>query len=156
MSNTQSDNLHFLAVDLAEQDLENILTTNQHFDPTRQTLFICEAVLMYLDEAVVDKLLAKLKKLDKNAIFVFTAMTPIGSANNNIRPLLPLYVKAKGEPMNWSIDLEDMQSFLSDRGYELLDIADGMELRRRYIPNIPPSSIHRGEFAVLTKSMSEF
>ncbi|PYS48941.1 MAG: hypothetical protein DMF68_11625 [Acidobacteria bacterium] len=49
-----SDNLHFVALDIAHRNLEESLLAQTSYSPRAQTLFIAEGVLMYLSLAEVN------------------------------------------------------------------------------------------------------
>ncbi|WKE66332.1 class I SAM-dependent methyltransferase [Gallaecimonas kandeliae] len=141
-------NLHLIAADLAEQSLAEVLGDFAGFERARETLFICEGVLMYLEADAVQSLFASLKALtDSKPHLVFTAAAPFASAESQVGWLLKLYLKVRGEPLKWSISKADIGPFLQDQGYELADLADGPEMNTRFLDQ-PLANPHRGEFAV--------
>jgi methyltransferase (TIGR00027 family) len=147
------DNLHLLAVDLAEHDLEAVLGECPAFDPQRPTLYICEGVLMYLPPVAVAGLFAALKRLSgAGTRFVFTAVSPIGSPHNNTGPLLRLYLAVKGEPLAWNLEPTELEAFVGRQGYRLLDRADDSDLAPRYLSGPPAGPLHRGEFLALAEA----
>ncbi len=144
------NNLHFLAVDLAEQPLSQVLQQHDYFDPQRKTLFICEGVLMYLDQHIVSSLLQTLADFSPDCHFVFTAIAPMDSPDNNVPLLLKLYLKLKNEPLNWSLPPGKMQGFLEQHGYRQLDLADGPQMFQRFMQQPVNCPIHRGEYAIFS------
>ena len=141
------ENLHLLAVDLAEHDLRKVLSECDAFDPERRTLFICEGVLMYLPPEAVTGLFAALKKLSGSATrFVFTAVAPTDSPNNNTGPLLKLYLMFKNEPLAWSLEQREVEAFVQAQGYKLVDRANDLDLAPRYLGDRAVGPFHRGEF----------
>lgn len=147
-----ADNLQLLAVDLAEHDLANVFKSNDCLDPAKKTTFICEGVLMYLNTEAVKTLFKTLKQFNQGAQFIFTAITPMTSINNNASWLLKLYLKIKDEPLNWNIEHEDVNDFLRNQGYELTDKADGIEMYQRFLGRPATTKIHHGEFAVASQA----
>ncbi|MCW8830688.1 MAG: SAM-dependent methyltransferase, partial [Gammaproteobacteria bacterium] len=151
-SGLSPENLRFLAVDLTEHDLAGVLAENDCFDPNKKTLFICEGVLMYLNLGAVTMLFKTLKQFNSQSNFVFTAIAPMDSRNNNASWLLKLYLKIKNEPLSWSIEQAEIETFLKEQGYDLLDSADGVEMYLRFLGASPKRKIHCGEFAIASKA----
>ncbi|GAB6041519.1 class I SAM-dependent methyltransferase [Endothiovibrio diazotrophicus] len=147
------ENLHLLAVDLAEHDLEAVLRDCTAFDPARPTLYICEGVLVYLPPDAVTGLFATLKRLSgAGTRFVFTAVSPIGSPRNNTGPLLRLYLALKNEPLAWNLEQADLEAFVTLQGYRLIDQANDADLAPRYLPGGPAGPLHQGEFLALAEA----
>ena len=148
------ENLHLLAVDLAEHDLEQVLGECDAFDPTRRTLFICEGVLMYLPPEAVTGLFAALKSLSgPGTRFVFTAVAPTNSPNNNTGPLLKLYLMFKSEPLAWSLEQGEVEAFVNAQGYRLIDQANDLDLAPRYLGERAEGPFHRGEFLATAEAL---
>ena len=59
--------------------------------------------------------------------------------------LLPLYLKIKGEPFNWSIRDKDLGEFLKSNGYELKSSKTPTEFKYNYITDDYKSTIHMAE-----------
>ncbi|MBF0187893.1 MAG: class I SAM-dependent methyltransferase [Magnetococcales bacterium] len=146
-------NLHLLAVDLAEKDLEEVLGAYSGFDPSRKTLFICEGVLPYLPQAAVTHLLAALRKLTgAGTRFVFTAVSSMSSPNNNTGPLLKVYLMFKNEPLDWTLEMADVDAFLTANDYLSMDKADDEMLSGRMTESLAGETLHRGEYVVLAEA----
>lgn len=146
-------NLHVLAVDLAEHDLEEVLKSFAPFEAQRPTLYICEGVLPYLPPAAVEKLFSALKRLSGSGTrFVFTAVAPADSPNNNTGLLLKLYLKLLGEPLAFSLERADLAGFVARQGYRLLADAEDTDLAPRYLQGRTTGVLHRGEFLALTEA----
>ena len=140
-------NMHFLAVDLGEESLENVLGNFSGFEPERETLFICEGVLMYLKEEDVIRLLEALKKLTQHKVhLVFCCVEPMESEKNNIRTLLKWYLKSKNETMNWYMKEEALPSFLAEHGYTLTDLANSTTFKSLYLRTQQHGTLHQGEY----------
>ncbi len=147
-----ADNLHLLAVDLAEKRLDELLRDNPLFDEQRPTLFVCEGVLMYLPTEAVTTLFQALRGFNPDTQLLFTATSPMASPNNNSTWLLRLYLALKGEPLNWAMEPGEMDGFLQGLGYDLLDLADDAEMYRRYLGREAYETLHRGEFVIYSRA----
>ena len=140
-------NLHFLSVDFARQDLQTRLSGFVGFEPDRPTLFICEGVLMYLDEKDIKLLFQSIKTLTgKGTQFLYSALEPRGSAKSTIPGLLYHYLKFIGEPINWDIASDKMASYLSQQDCELIALAGKEELLHRFVKDDTNVSLHSGEY----------
>lgn len=146
-------NLHLLAVDLAEESLASALGSFAPFDPTRRTLFLCEGVLMYLPVQAVRTLFAAIKDLTgAGSRLAFTAVSPIGSPDNNTGWLLRTYLSLKNEPLAWTLEPGDLADFVAEQGYRLCDQADSANLVARYLPQGAHGPHHRGEYMALAEA----
>lgn len=147
-------NLHFLAADLSKQSLESVLNGFAGFDPRRKTIYLCEGVLMYLEEEHVIGLFDALKKLTgAGSTFIFSCMEPNESEKNNIRPLLHLYLTLKNERYNWYIRERDLPDFLTKRDYSLKAVADSKFYRNNYLREGFKGAVHRGEFVAVAEAL---
>ncbi|MEN2978774.1 SAM-dependent methyltransferase [Tistrella bauzanensis] len=153
IAGTTADNLHLLAVDLAERSLPAALGGFPAFDPGRRTLFLCEGVLMYLDVSAVVALFAAIRDLTgPGSRFGFTAVTPMTSPDNNTGPLLRAYLAIKREPLAWTLERPQIAGFVAARDYRLLDSANTADLVARYMSRPVAGPIHKGEFMALTEA----
>lgn len=145
----KGDNLHLIAVDLSEKSVESVLGSSVFFDTSRKTAYICEGVLMYLDESVVCSLFQALKNLTgSGSTFVFTALASMKSKDTNVGLLLKLYLKFKSEPVNWSIEPNQIEDFVKQQGYILEAQANDAHIIKGYDPEGQFSDLllHKGEF----------
>ncbi|MBF0447445.1 MAG: class I SAM-dependent methyltransferase [Magnetococcales bacterium] len=139
--------LNFLPVDLSCHSLREVLQEFDGFDPQRKTLFICEGVLMYLDEQAVVTVLKTLQRLTRHPIqFIFSAVAPMNSTYNNTGPLLKFYLMFKGEPLNWTIEREALSGFLTPLDYRIQELADADFLSHHLLKPTFFPPLHRGEF----------
>lgn len=144
---TKSSNLHFLSVDFTSQTLEQALQAFESFDGQLPTLFICEGVLMYLNEQDVNQLFVSIKSLCCNEVqFVFSTLEPQGSNKNTIPKLLYKHLKKIGEPINWDIASDAMPNFLANHECTVLSIAGRDELVAAYINDNTVKRLHCGEY----------
>jgi methyltransferase (TIGR00027 family) len=146
-----ADNYHVVAVDLGEDDIETVLTDFTPFDSQQQTLYVCEGVLMYLDEVAVRKLFASINNLTGvGSRFVFSVAAPMMSTESNTTFLLDLYLRFKGEPLKWGLEQKHLEEFVSAQGYKLNKIADDVGLLAQYLTSPFSGPIHAGEYLALT------
>lgn len=152
LTDEQADNLHFLKVDFSKTDARTALSEYTGFDAERRTFFICEGVLMYLQQSDVERLFSGLMQLTAHPLrFVFTCVSPMSSPNSNCGWLLKLYLKVKSEPLNWEIEQADLPGFVAQQGYQLLDLSGTDQLKARYLSELKHGTLHRGEYLVLTE-----
>jgi len=145
-------NFNVLPVDFKEQNLRDSLQSFVSFDPKKTTLFICEGVLMYLVQSEVKQLLADIKHLTgKGSSLVLTCVEPMDSPHNNTGKLLKIYLKLKGESLNWSIEHENLEAFLVDCGYKLEELATSETFKSNYLAQNHKSRLHQGEYIAVAQ-----
>ncbi len=153
--NTQkkNSNLHFIPINLTQESLESSLGRFTGFDAQRETMYICEGVLMYLEEKDITILLNTLKKLtDKKPLFIFSCIEPMASNNNNVSHLLKLYLKSQKEMLKWYIESTALSSFLNLHGYNLKELATTDTLKSLYLDENDNTKLHRGEYFAIAQS----
>ncbi|NOQ34482.1 MAG: SAM-dependent methyltransferase [Methylococcaceae bacterium] len=143
-SNEALENLHYLPIDFTEQTLEGELSQFAAFSAEKPTLFICEGVLMYLNEQQVKDLFSSLKKLCNHQLhFVFTALEPEDHSHNS---LLKRYLQTKGEAIHWLKPKAEMADFVSHQGFTLDEIATEEILCSRYLKGEVPKVLLTQEY----------
>lgn len=149
---TKRDNLHLLSVDFSKQNLKDELKNFKGFDKDKNTLFICEGVLMYLNEESVKELFVSLKELtNSNMEFIFTFIEPMSENPNSYGLLLKLYLKVKSEHLYWSIKRDKLAEFLKSIDYEQKELIEIDYFRNNYLNNIDSITLHEGEFIAVAK-----
>ncbi len=142
-------NLHFVAADLSHETIESALNSCAGFDSGRKTLYICEGVLMYLEEPRVIALFDAFRSLTgSGTLFIFSCMEPRRSVKHRPRPLLQLYLALKSERYRWYLGDTDLTAFLRVRNYTLKAVADSDYYRRTYLGTDYRGTLHRGEYVV--------
>ncbi|MBS8261837.1 SAM-dependent methyltransferase [Roseibium polysiphoniae] len=142
-------NLHLHPVDLSKTELSDALAQIPAFDPTLRTCFICEGVLMYLDSSDVERVFSAVTQATSGGVqFIFTAIPSMDSPNTNATWLLKRYLHRLGEPLCWTIEKSDITDFLAAQGYELDQVVDGHDMRRKYLSRLSDTPFHLGEFVV--------
>lgn len=145
------ENLHLLEVDFSKTDAKEALSNFSGFDASRDTFYICEGVLMYLDVSDVERLFKGLKELTStHARFVFSCVAPMSSKETNCGWLLKLYLMIKSEPLNWEIEQQAVEAFVDAQGYQMTDLAGTDQLKERYLAGLKHGTLHRGEYLVQT------
>jgi methyltransferase (TIGR00027 family) len=146
-ADNRAKNLHWLSVDFSRESLTKALQRFAAFDAGRKTLFICEGVLMYLQQADVIQLLADIRQLTGSGTqCIFTCVEAIDSPKSNMGVLLKWYLMYKGEPFLWHIEAELLADFLHKQHYELQQIADSEIFKNTYLKSYTNSILHKGEY----------
>ncbi|MBQ4812472.1 class I SAM-dependent methyltransferase [Pseudoalteromonas luteoviolacea] len=146
---TQGKNMHFLAVDFGRQKLQTALTEFEAFDPKQSTLFICEGVLMYLNEKDVDTIFDSIRALTGcGTQFIFSTLEPKESPRNTVPKILYRHLEKLGEPVLWDIDSHLMQDYLQTHQCELHSVAGGQELVAQQIQGKLQQKMYQGEYFV--------
>lgn len=144
--NNQLNNIHFLPIDFTQQKLIDVLKDASSFDPTKKTICIVEGVLMYLNTDEINTLFNSMSSLVQNSLhIIFTAVSPSEKCTNTYGPLLKLYLKVKGEPLNWHSSPDELPNFLSPLHYELKETAGAEEFRKNYLKEYE-GKLHDGEY----------
>ena len=117
----QRDNLHLLAEDLAKRKLVDVLSVNETWDPTEQTVIVAEGLLMYLPPPAPRELFGQCAAIAGAGSRI--AYTYIGTGADG-RPdagrwtgLVLWILKASGEPWLWSIRPEELGGFFEESGW---------------------------------------
>ena len=118
------DNLHLIAEDLGERKLVDLLKVDESWDPSAQTVFVAEGLLMYLAPEAVRDLLRQCAAISGvGSRFVFSYI-PTGA---NGRPdvgrwtgLMLWLQKLVGEPWTWSVRTEELGPFLEESGWTIV------------------------------------
>ena len=148
-----AENYCFVAVDFAEQSLVEVFSSQEAFDASQQTAFVCEGVLMYLSEADVDQLLSSINQLsNERKHFIFTALEPLDSPRNDSGWFLRLYLRFKHESLGWTCGQSKIAAFLQQRHYQTIETVGDFEIARMLMPGILRQRFHRGEYIVSSAS----
>lgn len=146
-------NLHFLPVDFTHQSLVEELSKSSFFSSEQPTICIVEGVLMYLTTEQIyhlfDSLIKVLNKSPRH--MVFTAVEPPENSADSYGPLLKLYLKIKGEPLNWLCEEKQLKGFIDQSDFELQETANGEKLRDLFVASYS-GFLHRGEYGAYAVS----
>ena len=142
--------LHMLAVDFTTQTLEDRLGSFEGFDRDRPTLYICEGVMTYLTVPQVTELLRTLTALSEQPPrLVCTCVEPMEAPENNTGPLLGMYLRIKGEAINWRIRHQDVTAFFAERGFSVDEVVTYRSFKERYLAGRDHGTVHGGEYGVI-------
>ncbi|MEM7412701.1 MAG: SAM-dependent methyltransferase [Myxococcota bacterium] len=121
------------------------------FDGVTPTVFVLEGVTNYLSTDAVDALFADIRTLTPASWIVFTyvdaAALPAMQSNADgwwLRQTL----RAVREPWTFGIAPEQLEPFLSERGFDLLEDVGSADVRRRYGTDSEPRGYEFYRFAV--------
>lgn len=147
-------NLSLIPVDFTQQSLEERLGSHPKFISDAPTLFISEGVLAYLTEEQVRHQLRVLKEMSNKKIkLIFTYSEPDAMKKQNNGILLPLYLKIKGEPFNWTIRSNDLNDFLQSNGYALKSAKSPADFKSDYVSDDYKGVIHIAENIAIAESV---
>ena len=152
------DNLHLLPVDFAKETFDDALRREYAFRSDRQTLFVCEGVLAYLDAEQVARLFDGVRRLGGQTapMLLCTFHEPRQSSRNRSGPLLDLYLKIKREPIRFCLPHERAQASLQEYGYTLERIAMCEDFRNDYLAGMDHGRLMTEEYAVLCRAGKNF
>ncbi|MDQ3755833.1 MAG: SAM-dependent methyltransferase [Acidobacteriota bacterium] len=159
--NLRKENLHFIALDLAGQNLEEQLRRANYYRAGERTLFIAEGLLMYLAPGEVDEWFGLVRRLGSGAArnrLAFTFMEPRADgriAFHRSTRAVDLWLRWRGEPFKWGISRERLDSYLATRGFHLREIATAETLRQRYLtePRFSQLTLADGEYICIADSV---
>lgn len=135
----KGENLNFLSVDFTRQTLEEGLKSEPNYRHGVSTVFVCEGVTMYLAASDVNNIFGFIKKQNGRRRFIFTFV----EVHKNNKPdfhnstfLVRLWLKWKNEPFKWGLSKEDLENFLTARGFRLIELASADTFFQKYLkPN---------------------
>jgi methyltransferase (TIGR00027 family) len=131
------ENLRLLPVDFTRQTLEQCLAPHSGYQPDSRTVFLCEGVLMYLEEREVEAIFAFIgKQPAPRKRFIFTFMEPDQAGKTNFRNstwLVRLWLSWRKEPFKWGLPRMRMREFLESRGFLMRELATPDKFRELYL-----------------------
>jgi methyltransferase (TIGR00027 family) len=140
--------LRLVPADLAREPPDAVLA-GAGWDPARPSLAVAEGVVMYLDDAQLDALMASLSRALAPASRLLLTMVDARSLATGATQRTARLLKASGEPLRSSIDPQDVPAFLADRGFRWIETADAAALREAYLrPRGIDRALSEGEFLV--------
>jgi methyltransferase (TIGR00027 family) len=119
----QRPNLHLIAEDLGQRQLQDVLRANEIWDPTAATVFVAEGLLMYLAPAAVGALFeqcAAVSGAGSRMAFTYIGTRLDGRPDAGPWTGLVLWIlKLSGEPWRWSTGPEELGPFLQENNWTL-------------------------------------
>ena len=147
-------NLHFLSVDLRKGTLERHLLQEHGYDTHLHVLFVAERVLPYLPDQEVDEIFNFTYEHGiTNSRFIFTVVDSV-LLNDRSSFLYKEARKARkqGRPIRSSLNLDEIEKFLFQRGLKGVGFADDHFITEQYLKpagfNSPPAL---GEMVVVAE-----
>lgn len=131
-SEDQSPQLCLLPVDLTKKSLAEELRKSPAFDASKETIFIIEGVLLYLTEEQVIGTLNAIRSLTGPGTKLLATVFGKSTATN---PFGKLIRKILNEHYYWLIEQEDIDSFLNENNYKLIEAYSDFENKERYLGN---------------------
>lgn len=149
--------VRFLAVDFNEQSLVQALASTD-FDTSLKTFFIWEGVTNYLTAVAVDASFRTIREVAQESTIVFTYVDKAVIESDNrfegAAKLKQVLAKA-GERWTFGFNPTELNGYLGERGYCLLDDIGSVELRSRYMKgNLRGYEFYRVAIAVLSRPHS--
>ena len=118
--------MRFIAADLSHDSLEDIL----RLLPAVPTVFVIEAVFLYLTANEVLRSLKAIRRAAPGAQTVFTFFSEKNFSSATF--IADLWLKWKAEPVRWAIDPDELPAFLRDAGFELRQLLRDVEYHGAY------------------------
>jgi methyltransferase (TIGR00027 family) len=127
--------VRFLAVDLNERSLVQALASTD-FDASLKTFFIWEGVTNYLTAEAVDTGFRTIREAAEESKIVFTYVDKaVIESDNRFEGTVKLkqVLARAGESWTFGFNPAELDGYLAERGYRLLDDIGSVELRSRYL-----------------------
>jgi methyltransferase (TIGR00027 family) len=114
--------LRFVAADLTEEDLAAVLLAAGH-DATRPTVWVWEAVAMYLPAAAVRATLAAIGSRSAPAshlvmTFVLPELLPVAGLGRSVGPVVRRLFAGIGEPLRTTMSDDEVRRALAEVGFD--------------------------------------
>lgn len=132
-------NLQLIAADLGRSNLSPVLSSCPAYDPTADTLFLAEGLLMYLPSWQVRTLLSNIRDAvhpGARCRLGFTFVEPYIDGHPDFAHAtrgLRLWLQLRGEPFRWGVYREQLPSFLAHHGFTVRATTTPEELREQYL-----------------------
>ena len=144
-------NLHRLTVDLTNRRWHETLVKDPTWQVNAPSVFIAEGLFMYLTEEAVKDVLRSLQQLSPtqgSLFFGYLRSTSTGRPHyGKYSMLVRLGLRCVGEPLRWSVNPDQLQTFLKNAGLKSTLGPDETDLHHRYLEAsgttgcFPPPSI---------------
>jgi methyltransferase (TIGR00027 family) len=129
-------NLKFIAIDFEKETLNQKLR-EAGFQANQRSLFLLEALIMYLDAPSVDStfsIISTYAGTGSLIVFDYAYASAIREESDYYGEKVDLKRAAKvGEPWKFGIEEGQLESFLAKYSFELVDQSDAQELEKRFL-----------------------
>jgi methyltransferase (TIGR00027 family) len=147
------------AVDLANTDPLQALSTEPRFDSRLPTCFVAEGLLMYFSAERVMALLRSLGTISgATAAFTFMAPGPDGRASfRGATYSINAWLHLVREPFAWAISPAELDNFLSRAGWHVASISGAPEIRTEILApaGLAGARLAQGEYLCVSHSCRE-
>jgi len=117
----QRENLRLISEDLGKRKLADVLTANQSWDRSTQTVVVAEGLVMYLPREAVPDLFRQCAAVTGAGSRIAFSYIPAGAdgrpAAGRWTGLILWLQRIAGEPWLWCIRPEELASFLRETGW---------------------------------------
>jgi len=144
----------FVPIDFDRQSIEDEMAA-AGYQPEIETFFIWEGVTQYITAEAVDATLEFAAQAAAGSRIAFTYIDKgilDGPSRTRTDQRILTRVARRGVPWVFGIDPAEIESWLSRRGFKLIDPADAAEYRKRYVTPVGRElNIYEGERMVLAE-----
>lgn len=151
MSNRTPINLHRITADMTHQRWHQTLAEHPAWNANARSAYIAEGLFMYLPEEAVRAVFQSLQQLSPtqgSLFFGYLKSTGTGRPRYGKYSLLVrLGLRCVGEPLRWSLNPDQLHSFLESEGMTSTLGREDTDLHQRYLAKLstadhfPPPSI---------------
>jgi methyltransferase (TIGR00027 family) len=147
-------------VDLSSASLRRALERCSSFDSGKDTVFVAEGVFMYLPPDRVDAVFESMHaaSVGRRRV-IFSVVSPDASGRVRIHSqssAVDLCMRLLGETFKWGLGSEDVERFLSRRGWSLDSIQTTDALRSRFLAPIDAAHVpNTGELLVVGTAVED-
>ena len=144
----------FVAVDLAQRPLAEVLAACPQFDPKVPTLFVAEGLLMYVPLAAVAALFEQIARTGPANRVAFTWLAPQADGKPNFSRrsrLIDAWLALRGEPFLSGMAPAALPAFLHRAGLELVEVAESAAVLQAAAPLENRSVPLAGEYVAFAK-----
>jgi methyltransferase (TIGR00027 family) len=131
-----SDQVVFVSINFNTDNIGEVLNL-AGFDSNKKTLFVWEGVTYYLSAPVVDDTLSIIRSnspVGSLICFDFASPSPEILNNEDVKKLREMMrSNYPGEPTQFGIKYGEIESFLSSRGYNIIEHLNSKDMERKYL-----------------------
>jgi len=123
--------IDFVAGDLTQQDLAQLLAGHSNFRADAFTLFVAEGLLMYMSLDAVRALFVQMATVAPHSQVAFTWFEPLADGRPGFRQrsrLIDIWLRWRGEPFLSSMARTKLAGFLSSAGFVLQNLNASSDL----------------------------
>jgi methyltransferase (TIGR00027 family) len=130
-------NVHLLPLDLTQQTMQQLLLNNEKYQAGTNTVVVAEGLTMYLSSKEVREILSFIKETSASGSrFIFTYMEERDPNDFQFKfasRLVDVWLAMKGEQFTWGLGDGQLEPFLNQSDFHLLDCATHKEFREELL-----------------------